>query len=145
MNYYMKEVIPYIRKGDVLLTGDSALVYSGMSIWEEYTPDVLTTVIELKGLSLYGLINYCYTTEIDYINYVIRYDKLLVPTKERAIVENIKLNLEYVDEGHFVESLSRYIHSPEYNYPLLTEVAKHFNVPMETVDYWIGEAEDYAR
>ena len=64
--------------------------------------DVLTDSVLLKNLYLTGYVQYCYVSVIGNVNYVNRLkevSKVLVPTVERSIVENIKYDLEFIDEG----------------------------------------------
>ena len=142
--YYKYEIITKLSEGYiVVLTGESAMVYSGLSKTLNYMPDVLTDIYALRNLRMAGLVNYCYEENIDYVNYLNPMEgnsRVLIPTKERAIIENIKHDLEFIEEGSFLDSLLGYVESPFYNRELLEEVAKHFNVSMEKVDKLVEEA-----
>lgn len=78
--------------------------------------------------------------EIDY-KYELRQSKenplLLIPSKERAIVECIKW-LKYVDEGELIEALKTYLDMFWDN--RIYEVGEHFGISKETLDYWFEEA-----
>ena len=66
---------------------------------------------------------------------------LLIPTKERAIVEYI-INEKWCDEGLLIEALKSYMF--DFNttdFTLLYEVADFFGLSREILDYWIHEAE----
>lgn len=143
--YYIKEVLPFIGDNQYVMVGISALCYSGLSTANCYVPDLLTTIEGIDGVLIAGMVNYYYIGDIDYTAYVTplkEVTNILIPTYERAIVECIKHDLRFADEGYFVEAVDRYL-SFFYNRPLLEEVANHFGVPMEKVDYWLKESEDY--
>lgn len=146
-DFYIQEIYPNIdKKNPIVFTGDTAMVLNGYSVSGIYIPDVLTDAIELKGLRLAGYVNYCYVPEVGVKHYVKHFmdnEMILLPIPERAIVENIKYKLEFVDEGYFCDALDRYQHSNSMNYELLKEVANHFNVSMEQIDYWLEESSDY--
>ena len=85
---------------------------------------------------------YYYNPDIDY-EYEVTPSKtnplLLLPSKERAIVECIKW-LDYVDEGVLIEALQSYL---DYFWSdRIYEVGNHFGVNKETLDYWFKEARE---
>lgn len=148
MDYYISHIYPKISKDTIVFTGNCGLVWAGYSVSGIYIPDVLTNIPELKDMRLAGYVNYCYTTTpVDTEHYVKPFRDnplVLVPTIERAIVENIKYDLEFIDEGYFCDSFERYQHTKEYfNYNLLMEVADFFKVDRAKVDYWLEESSDY--
>lgn len=148
LTYYRDEILATATNDTTVLTGIDALVLNGVSVVPLSYPVLYTTKIEIDGIDVVGKIRYCFKDDLDTTNYILPnalVNNIFIPTVERAFIDLISDDLINIDEGYFLDALLMYIHSPEYNYPLLTEVAKHFNVPMETVDYWIGEAEDYAR
>lgn len=139
-DYFITKILPNISNSTLVLTGESAFVYNGLSLSGYYKPAVLTNKEFLKGVNLEGLVRYCYIPEqIDITHYVKPLEevpKILVPTIERAIVENIKYDLEFIDEGSFYDSLEMY----DLNMELLTEVANHFKVPMSKIEPYLKEA-----
>ena len=139
-DYFIKCILPNISDNKLVLTGESAFVYNGLSVSGYYKPAVLTNKEFLKGVNLEGLVRYCYISEpIDTTHYVKPLEevpKILVPTIERAIVENIKYDLEFIDEGSFYDSLEMY----DLNMELLTEVANHFNVSIDKIKSHLKEA-----
>ena len=128
-------------KDKAVLTGINALVHNGISTSFETNLEILTDDVNLKGAT-----GYCYVEELDLINYLQEnpiVDQVYVPTAERALIELIKHNLRYIDEGFFLEGMDMYVTSDKFNYNLLIEVANHFKVSKGAVDYWIKESEDY--
>ena len=86
-------------------------------------------------------ITYYYYENIDYEKYVIPSadnPNILVPTKERAIIEYMK-NEKWRDEGVLIEALKNYLRWFR-NDEKLYKVADHFEVKRDLVDYWINEA-----
>ena len=132
----------FIKKKDkVVLTGINALVHNGVSTSFETSLEILTDDVRLKGVA-----GYCYVEELDLINFLQEkptVDQVYVPTVERALIELIKHNLRYIDDGFFLEGMNMYVTSDKFNYNLLIEVANHFKVSKGAVDYWIKESEDY--
>ena len=63
---------------------------------------------------------------------------LLLPSKERAVVECIK-HLDWIDEGLLIEGIQNYI-SNFWDKKLLYEAAAHFNLPEDELEYWLEEA-----
>lgn len=145
--YYLKNILPKLDKNKYVMTGISSMCYNGMSLDNIYMPELLTTNPTAKeGMIVAGIVEYCYTEELDTENYVTPLDgieNILIPSFERSIVENIKLDLKYIDEGYFLEKLERYLTGNFYNLKLLYEVADHFKVPRSKIDYWIEECRDY--
>ena len=129
------------RKDKAVLTGINALVHNGISTSFETNLEILTDDVRLKGTA-----GYCYVEELDLINFLQEkpiVDQVYVPTAERALIELIKHNLRYIDEGFFLEGMNMYVTSNKFNYDLLTKVASHFNVSKDLIDYWIKESKDY--
>ena len=63
---------------------------------------------------------------------------ILVPSKERALVEYIK-NEKWCDEGILIEAMKTYLMWFR-NDTELKEVADHFGLDWNTIEYWIKEA-----
>lgn len=126
-----------------VLCGFCALARAGLTtfnntilaLWQDQVP-------RYDGIN-FGVVVYYYKEDIDYEHYL-RADSdnphILIPTKERAIVEYI-LNEKWCDEGMLVEALKNYLLvDPAYNMDLLLEVADFFGLDSKTLDYWIDEA-----
>ena len=129
------------RKDKAVLTGINALVHNGISTSFETNLEILTDDVNLKGAT-----GYCCVEELDLINFLQEkpiVDQVYVPTAERALIELIKHNLRFIDEGFFLEGMDMYVTSNKFNYNLLVKVASHFNVGKDLVDYWIKESENY--
>ena len=101
---------------------------------------VFTTYKELDNFNA-GIAAFVYNSVIDcehYVKPVVNNPKLLIPTKERAIVESI-IFFDSCDEGLLIEALKNYL----YSNPDLTElytVADFFKLERSKLDYWIKEA-----
>ena len=144
--YFINVVAPKIKKGKTLyLIGTSALEYTGLSNLGVYYLDVYSDFPSNDGIIVDGIVSYWYSDSVDTENYIDHYEGCVaVPTRERALAENMKANLRYVDEGTFLEALYKIVnYHPDYNYDLLLKVSNHFGVTKETLDYWISEADDY--
>ena len=144
--FFIQNVLLKLDKKKYVLTGDSALNYCGISVTGNFLPDLMTENEIAGGFRIAGRCNYHYVPNIDYENYVTPLPEvplILIPTRERAIAENIKYDLAFIDEGYFCDALERYQHSSLFNYELLLEVAEHFGVPKEKIDYWLEESSDF--
>ena len=133
--------MPIKNESKGVLTGINALVHNGISTSFETNLEILTDDVDLKGTT-----GYCYVGELDLINFLQEkpiVDQVYVPTAERALIELIKHNLRFIDEGFFLEGMDMYVTSNKFNYNLLMKVASHFNVSKDLVDYWIKESKDY--
>lgn len=142
----MKEISDDVPDKLIVMCGDCAMSYNGLSVSGIFIPDLILDMKELDGLRLAGYVNYYYIDNIDYTHYVKPHysiPRILVPTQERSIIETIKYDLRFSSEMYFCDSLSRYLNGNDYNKELLEEVANHFGVPMSKVEYWIKESIDY--
>lgn len=146
--YYISRILPNIVTDGtkLVMCGTSAMCYNGMSIAGVYQPDILVENEELDGLRLAGHVNYYYVKDIDCTNYLTQLKEvqnILIPSRERAIVECIKYNLRFTNETYFCDSFERYLNGNLYNEKMLKEVANHFKVPYSDIEYWISESIDY--
>lgn len=66
---------------------------------------------------------------------------ILEPTRERALIECMLLK-EYFNEGILIEGLKDYLYYEENPVEKLHNEAKFWKFPLDTVDYWIKEAEE---
>ena len=133
--------MPIKNESKGVLTGINALVHNGISTSFETNLEILTDDVDLKGTT-----GYCYVGELDLINFLQEkpiVDQVYLPTAERALIELIKYDLRYIDEGFYLEGMNMYVTSNKFNYNLLMKVANHFKVSKDLVDYWIKESKDY--
>lgn len=140
--YYYKNIFPKLTPMPYVLTGIGSMCYSGISLAGVYFPELLTNVERLGGFKIEDFVYYHYESNLninDYVTPMKGFEFILIPTKERSIVENIKYNLDYIDEGYFLEALEIYKLSPFFNYELLKEVSNCLGVNMVKVDYWLEE------
>ena len=154
-DFFKNYVIEKLSKGTeehLVLAGEFPLILNGLVAKAVMGPDIFTTNIALKDIRIYTRVKYYYVPTIDTEHYVRKYSdeypNILIPTKERALIECIKYKMDYVDEGVFIEAMYNYItldcDEKEENYALLNEVADFFEVPWDKVKYWIAESYDFA-
>lgn len=127
-----------------VITGACSLARCGLIMLSTTHLDLQTTIKDLDHFHT-NVFTYYYNPHIDYeyevtpspTNYY-----LLKPSKERALVECI-LHLDWIDEGLLIEGLQTYI-DQFYDENKLMQVAEHFHLDKNTLEYWINEArEDY--
>lgn len=137
-NFYWAD--RYVTKPSVIC-GQCALARNSLTTQNTVHLDLFTILPEIDGVGA-SIVTYIYRNPIDYDNYVAPMDtneNLLLPTKERAIVEYILVE-RWCDEGTLIEALKTYLEWEE-NREKLYEVADFYGLPRETLDYWIHEAE----
>lgn len=126
----------------VVCCSSTALARNGLVMFDVIHLDLQTKEKELDKMS-FGCFKMFYNSTIDF-KYCLTESPsnklILLPSKERAIVECIK-HLDWIDEGLLIEGIKNYI-AYFWNEKLLYETAKHFDVPRETIDYWIEEAKN---
>lgn len=134
-----------LDKIDYVLCGTLALMNAGVSVERGSFPHLLHLNKAGDKLVLYGVVGYFYSEDLKLDKYckLLEGTTVYVPTVERALVECIKHNMKFVDEGVFCDSLERYQHDGNFNYDLLLEVANEFSVSKEDIDYWLSETEDF--
>lgn len=124
----------------MVVCAEAALNFAGLVIFNSEHLIFQTCEKELGSRS-FGYYSLYYNHNIDY-RYKIRPFKdnpnLLLPTKERALVECI-LHLDWVDEGLLIEALKDYMER-HWNEKEFYEVADHFGLDRETLEYWLKEA-----
>ncbi len=148
-DYYINFVLANATESATVLTGIDALIVNGLSTTSFTVPTIFIEIKEIHQLKVAGRITYFYLPNIDTKNYLHPtpiVNRIYMPIAERAIVELIRDDLWSIDEGEFLDGLGTYISWKEkYNYKLLLEVANHFGVSKDKIDYWIKEAEDYMK
>lgn len=124
--------------------GRCALARNGLTAQNYVVLGLMTKYQELDGIDL-CVCKYYYNPSIDYEHFVKPMDTnplILLPTPERALVEYIK-NEKWCDEGTLIEALKTYdFRDDRRNYELLYKVAEFFDLPSDTLDYWIKEAKE---
>lgn len=140
--YYYDKILPKIGDNKHVLVGLSAAEYNGFYKSDLYVPSVLTEYKSLDNLSVIGHVDYFYSDNIDYVNYVAPLEgipNILVPTIERMIVESIKSDFKYIEEDLLCEVLDLY-QTDRSDLSLLKEVADHFNLSRDIVEIWLEES-----
>lgn len=66
---------------------------------------------------------------------------ILVPTKERAILECIEFK-DYFYEGYILEAVQNYKEWYDLDYDILRANAERYHVSLDELDKWIKEAEE---
>lgn len=123
-----------------VLTGACALARNGLTTTSLQHLDIQTSHKELDGLYTVPC-SFHYNNAIDMEYQLTKSESnslLLLPSKERALVECIK-HLDWCDEGILIEALKSYLQWFRDDEKLY-ECAKHFGVEKDTIDYWINEA-----
>ena len=119
-----------------------ALARAGLILFSKVHLDVFNDSKFLSKRTDTGIITYYFNPDIDY-EYELTPSEtnplLLLPSKERAIVECIKW-IDYVDEGVLIEALKDYLDM--FWNDRIYEVGEHFGVSRETLDYWFKEARE---
>lgn len=130
-----------VKDKRVLCSG-CALARNGLVTQTPVYLEMFTDREKYDGFSL-GVGRYLYNPDIDYVNYVCPMDSnrlILLPTKERAIVEYVKFE-KWCDEGLLIEALKTYDeYKPDYD--LLFFVADFFGVASGVMKQWIIEARE---
>lgn len=124
-----------------ILCNSCALARNGLIAQTGIHLDLFSQLKDAEALDA-GFVTYYYNENIDYDNYVTPMktnSNLLLPTRERALVEYLLLE-KWCDEGTLIEALKTY-KLLEGVYDRLYEVADFYKLPRETLDYWIHEAE----
>lgn len=127
-----------------MLVGDLALVMNGYSVSSDSYPRLLS-VFTTKVFKIYGVVDYYPTDCLKEDKYCNRLEDTTVylPTIERTLVECIKYEFMFIDEGVFCDSLERYQNGNDFNYELLLEVGIEFGVDKISIDFWLEETIDF--
>ena len=123
----------------MIYTGNTALVYAGLIQESTAIKDISSWRTKVDGCVAPG-VRYLYNPNFDDKRYLRRLpDNSMTPIAERALVEYIQ-NEKHRDEFTIIWALQNYLNSEHKNMSLLYEVADHFNLSREIVDYWVKEA-----
>lgn len=123
-----------------VLCGECALNRVGLVHFNSDHLHLMTDQPDFDNFSMVYM-TYFYYPVIDFTNWVspCRTNKLLLlPTRERAIIDYLRCE-NHCDEGYLIEALKNYLEQFQ-DLPKLREVATFYDVPLETLDYWINEA-----
>ena len=129
-----------------VLCGITSLSLNGLSsAWSSFICST-TSKKEFDGINT-GLRAWIYNPNVDKESFLrvehLLGEDLLVPTKERALIECMK-NPSIVDEGHLCEAIVDYLeYTSDSSKEKLYEMAQFFDFPVEKVDWWISEAYEY--
>lgn len=118
----------------------TALARNGLVMFDIIHLDLQTRKSELDKTN-YSYFSLFYNSDIDYeycVSKSVSNPLLLLPSKERAVVECIK-HLDWIDEGLLIEGIQNYIRN-FWNKKLLYEAAAHFKLPEDELEYWLEEA-----
>ena len=145
---YIEDVLSKLDMSIIMLTGESAMNWSGWDYTGFDIPEVLVTIPELDKVYVPYVIMYHYVPNIILPNYetwsIPELPRLRIPNKERCIVDAIKSNFSRQDEGLFYEMFYYYLINegvPGWSdIPKLKEVAYTFEVPWKTMEYHIDIA-----
>lgn len=142
MDCYKSDSVLADAEHSYVICGQCAIARNGLTSQNSTHLDLFTEYETLDRLNLV-ILCYYYNPSIDtehWVKPMFTNPKLLLPSPERAIVEYIK-NEKWCDEGTLIEALKTYEFRDDIcNLPLLYKVAEFFEVPKETIDYWLNEA-----
>lgn len=136
--------LPFDSMYSGIMTLSTAMNRVGLCYFNSWYLDLASDRKELNGFK-FPMCRYLYYPDLDRIHYLTPSKdnpNLLIPTRERAIVDYIKLEEEYGDEGILIESLQSYLRDYEEDLPKLYEVADFFKLPRKELDYWLNEARE---
>lgn len=134
----LNDTFPHVLCGECALyrAGINSQLFSSLQMWTEYKE--LETVLQGLVVTYY----YIPVVDLDYeVAPVDGYKNILLPSKERALVEMIKYR-DYFNEGSLIEGLQTYLWLNGDDLDHLYEVAVHFKVSQDEIDYWINEARE---
>ena len=130
----------YFQDKKYVLCNTCALARNGLSYEYGAYIDVLTTKKNMDGLQFH-FASFTYEKNIDYEHYVketLPNRNLLLPTKERAIVEAI-IHIDRCPEGILIEAIKMYLEDND-DLSKLYEVSDFFKLSRDTLEYWLEEA-----
>lgn len=124
---------------DFLAVSETALAANGL-MWGGGGLVLYTPLSEIDNLTV-GDVRFehnhfsdsdnCYVMDMEH--------NIWVPTAEKALVDTIAFLDDNYIEGALIESLQNYLAKHD-DLSKLYEVADHYNVSRDKVDYWINEA-----
>lgn len=136
--------LPFDKMYNGIITLSTAMNRVGLCYFNSWFLDLATDKIEIKDME-FSMCRYLYYPDLDRVHYLVPSESnpdLLIPTRERAIVDYVKLQDEYGDEGILIESIQSYLRDYEEDLPKLYEVADFLKLPRKELDYWLNEARE---
>ena len=133
---------PFDKMYSGIVTLNTAVARNGLTFLSTGYLNLATDKSELQSIRSNSFC-YIYYPDLDREHYLVpsaSNPDLLIPTRERAIVDYIKLQENYGDEGILIESLQTYLADYSIDLPKLYEVAAFLKLPREELDYWLNEA-----
>ena len=133
---------PYDRYLEGIMTLSTAANRVGLCHFNSWFLELATDDEKLDGIRL-PMCRYVYYPNLDRLHYLVPSadnSKLFIPVKERVIVDYIKLEDNYGDEGILIETLQNYLRNYEKDLDKLYEVASFYELSKEQLDYWLNEA-----
>ncbi len=100
-----------VKMYDGVLTGLGGLVWHGMTNMFTNFLDIAVTDKTLDGIRLYGAY-FTYVTELDTENFLAPCEynsKILIPTRERALVDHMRFGIAVEDDEHLMIALQVYL------------------------------------
>lgn len=136
-----QEIYLQINSEQHIVSGEAALQMNGL-IYGNGVLCVNTPHEFLDGLTRGDVVTeYYHFNDNNYCRPESSVPNLQIPSKERAIIDTINFIDKNFIEGLLIEALQEYI--SRYNdLSKLYEVADHYKVPRDKVDYWIKEAQE---
>lgn len=125
----------------IVLSGECALQRCGLTTYLSDGIQAWTLFTEISGIQnaiVSWYFNPFAANDMD-TNPSQSHPNILIPTKERALVEYVMFH-EYFDEGILIEGLKSYIYEKNGDTSRLYEEAEKFHLKEETLSYWIKEA-----
>lgn len=125
-----------------LLVGHRALSEHGFAIKSNlltiYTPFEELTFVNLGDVHL----SHYHFTDDAYLTLFDEEHNIYLPSKERVLIDGMAWCEESYDEGELVEAIQDYIFECQRDFSKLYEVADHYGVKRELVDYWVKKADE---
>lgn len=136
--------VPFDKFCCGVVTLNTAVARNGLTYTRPGYLDLGTDKIELRDIQA-NAFRYIYYPNLDREHYLVpsEFNKnLLIPTRERALIDYVILQEEYGDEGILIESLQSYLRDYEKDLPELYKVADFFKLNRDTLEYWLNEARE---
>lgn len=135
------EILSSQLKSNILVVGNSAIARNGLA-YDMYPISIYTNCRPLNGIHVDNLVYEAYHFNDLYLCKEIK-PNVFLPTPEKAIFDAIVWLPENMNEGTLIEALQTYQEwYGNSGKQKLYEVADHYGVPYEFIDYWWKEAEE---
>lgn len=125
-----------------LIVGHRALSEHGLAI-RSHQLTLYTPFEELHLLSLGDVsFTHYHFTDDAYLTVFDEEHNIYLPSVERVLIDGMAWCKESYDEGELIEAIQDYAFNCQRDFSKLYEVADHYGVKRELVDYWIKEADE---